>query len=357
MKLLYKTELAPFLSQSKEEVIAYAKRLVESHNATYYQMANELSHLMRRSHRHEEAVEIARMMFDDAPSVDRLNLYFVAVVDYGDIVSIRKLNDLTDDFLKKNNLPYQKHLFATWLKAANKILDDNMFQYVYSQVPVTEKNSNTYIISQFYVYKNRHSQYEDVCKHYDQLPPHIQNSTFVQRYYQNARTRLGYANEGASPVATPVDTSSTDVHFEKDAEKQIFIVYGGNPVNLSVIESLLKVSNIPFINLANEVKTGRTIIEAFEERASKTDFAIVLCTPENEGKDGIWYARQNVIFECGYFMAWLGRDNVCLLCQKDGKDLELPSDFGSVYQIYLDKGSWVNELSSALKSAGFAVAF
>lgn len=357
MKLLYKTELAPYLNQSKGEVIAYAKQLVASHNATCYQMANELSYLMRRSRRNEEAVEIARMMFEDAPSVDRLNLYFVAVVDCGDIASIRKLNDLTDAYLKENNLPYQKHLFATWLKAANKILDDTMFQYVYSQVPVSEKECNTYIISQFYVYKNRHSQYEDVCKHYEQLPPHVQNSTYVNRYYQNARARLGYSNDISTSTEVSMELVTPTTPATKVSEKQIFIVYGGNPVNLTVIETLLKASNIPFVNLANEVKTGRTIIEAFEEKASKTDYAIVLCTPENEGKGGVWYARQNVIFECGYFMAWLGRDNVCLLCQKDGKDLELPSDFSSVYQIYLDKGTWISELREALKTAGFTVTF
>lgn len=357
MKLLYKTELTPYLSQSKEDVIAYARRLVESHNATYHQMANELSYLMRRSRRLEEAVEIARMMFEDAPSVERLNLYFVAVVDYGDIASIRNLNELTDDFLKKNNLPYQKHLFATWLKAANKIQDDDMFQHVYGQVPISEKNSNTYIISQFYVYKNRHSQYEEVCKNYDQLPPHIQKSMYVKRYYQNARNRMGYFDD------TCDFSDFSDVSMESvkpvisEKEKKIFIIYGGNPVNLTVIETLLNASGIPFINLAKEVKTGRTIIEAFEEKASKADFAIVLCTPEDEGKDGTWYARQNVIFEYGYFMAWLGRDNVCLLCQKDGKDLRLPSDFNSIYQIFLDKGTWINELRDALKSAGFTVKF
>ena len=357
MKLLYEAELKPYLNRSKEEVISYGKQLVESRNATCYQKANELSYIMRRNNRWEEAVEVARMMFEDAPSVDRLNLYFVAVADHGGIANIKKLNDLAITYLEENGLPYQNHLFATWLKAANKILDDNMFQYVYSRVPVTEKENNTYIISQYYVYMNRHTRYDEVCEHYNRLPQRIQNSEYVRRYYENARRRLGYQND-TPVIRKDVDNNvSTVATTATNTEKQIFIVYGGNPVNLPVVETLLRASKIPFVNLASEVKTGRTIIEAFEEKASESDFAIVLCTPENEGKGDVWYARQNVIFEYGYFVARLGRENVCLLCQEDGKNLELPSDFSSIYRIYLDKGTWINELRDALKAAGFSVVF
>lgn len=370
MRLLYERELTPYLDQPKADVLAYANILVESHNATNYQMANELSYMMRRAQRLDESTEIARMMFEDMPSMERLNLYFVAVVDQGDIAAIRRLSDITDGYLKEHGGTYenQKHLFATWLKAANKILDDNMFQYVYSQVPMEAKNNNTYIISQYYVYKNRHTQYEDVCKHYEQLPSHVQNSFYVKRYYENARQRLGYSQNPniryrvsdstpASVVPSDVPTVSVSDSPKDDRQKKIFIVYGGNPVNLPVIKALLSVSGICVIDLSEQVKTGSTIIEAFEKEASDTDFAIVLFTPENEGINNVWYPRMNVVFEYGYFVARLGRNHVCMLRQDSGKNLDLPSDLGGIYHISLDKGTWITELSAALKSAGFNVNF
>jgi hypothetical protein len=46
-----------------------------------------------------------------------------------------------------------------------------------------------------------------------------------------------------------------------------------------------------------------------------------------------------------------------MLRQDSGKNLDLPSDLGGIYHISLDKGTWIAELSAALKSAGFNVNF
>ncbi len=367
MRYLYENELRKYVTQSKEDVLAFAETLVSSHNATSYQMANELSSMMRAERRHEEATEIARMMFEENPSLDRLNLYFVAAADQGDISRIQKLSKLTEQFLKDEGVTYQKHLFATWLKAANKILDDNMFQYVYSQVPAEEKQRNSYIISQYYVYRNRHSQYEEVCRHYDNLEPHIKNAFYVKRYYENARRRMGYPVPNPMEMTRAVDdiggntiSANSDeglVRQEDKKEKNVFVIYGGQPSELQYLEMMLTYNRVPYVILAKEVKTGETIIEAFERLASKADFAIALCTPEDEMKSGQWYVRQNVIFECGFFMARLGRKNVVLLNKHSNKEMVLPSDFSNIYQIAMDGNDWMNELSRALKAAGFSLAF
>ena len=365
MRYLYENELRKYMTQSKEDVLTYAETLVSSHNATSYQMANELSSMMRAERRYDEATEIARMMFEENPSLDQLNLYFVAVADQGDISRIQRLSALTEQFLKDERVTYQKHLFATWLKAANKILDDSMFQHVYSQVPAEEKQRNSYIISQYYVYRNRHSQYEDVCKHYDNLEPHIQNSLYVKRYYENARRRLGY------PVSNAVDTTravnviagnGVPAAFDKEPaqqkekkERTVFVIYGGQPSEIQYLKMMLDYNKVPYVILAKEVKTGETIIEAFERFASQADFAIALCTPEDEMKNGQWYVRQNVIFECGFFMARLGRKNVVLLNKRNNKEMELPSDFSNIYQIRMDNNDWMSELGCALKAAGFSL--
>ena len=360
---MYETELLPYVKAGREQVIAYAHALANSGNSNDYQRANELTYMMRKEGRFDEAVEIARIMYEAGQTLDRLNLYFVAVVDQGDVFKINELSRETERLLAAENAPYQKHLFATWLKAANKIVDSDLFMYIYNKIPDYEKVSNTYIISQYYVFLNRNARYEEVCEHYNRLPQHLQNATFVKRYYNNAQTRLGFNNPSAAPVSplaspnSPVPTKLAGTPDVTTNNKKVFLVYGGQPAYLPIIESLLKSNGIQVINLANEVKTGSTIIEAFEMQAGKADFAIVMCTPDNEAVNGVWYPRMNVVFEYGYFMAKLGRRNVCLLRQEDGKKLELPTDFNSIYQISMDKFSWVGELGSALRSAGFNVVF
>ena len=64
-------------------------------------------------------------------------------------------------------------------------------------------------------------------------------------------------------------------------------------------------------------------------------------------------ARQNVIFEFGYFIGKLGRKRVCALVKGD---VEKPSDYNGVLYIPLDNsGGWNNKLIRELKTAGIQV--
>lgn len=76
MRLLYEQELSRYLTQSFEEVIKFAESLVNSNNAINWQKANELSFLLRRNNRHDEAVEVSRMMFEKDQTVDKLKPIF-----------------------------------------------------------------------------------------------------------------------------------------------------------------------------------------------------------------------------------------------------------------------------------------
>lgn len=353
MKLFYKEELTPYLTQSREEILNFAAKLINSNNANNFQRANELSFLLRKSQNpmnRATAVDVSRMMFETTPTVSNLNLYFVAVVDNGDIAEVKNMDQKVIDFLSNNHLQYQRHLYATWLKGANLILDDVMFERIYAEIPSTEKTENPYIISQYYVYKNRQTAYNDVVQHYANLKPNVQNQSFVRQYYINACSKLGIDTGRTSPEKD--GTPSTPVS-RPTSGKKVFIVYGNDPVNLSVIKAFLNASNIAFVDLKEQANKGNTIIEKFESEAYTANYAIILCTPENKGENDTWYPRQNVIFEWGYFSAKLGRENVCLLYQENGKKLELPTDTLGIAYISMDKGSWTNEFRTALSEAGF----
>lgn len=380
MKALYEKDLTPYLGQTDTEILQFAKQLIESANAISWQKANELSFLLRRNNRHDMAVEISHMMFEKDPTVDKLNLYFVAVVDQGDIQEIRKLHTLVDNYVRQQKCVYQKHLFATWLKAANRILDDSMFQYIYHMVPSTEKVENSYIISQYYVYLNRHSRYKDVKEHFEsQLLPHVQNSKFVRRYYNNACTRLGYnfdytnidSNEQSQTPLVPLADFKQDT-FDNNTvattqKKRVFLVYGNHPSELSMIKYVLRTNNIDFTDLAESV-SGDTILSIFEAHASESRFAIVLLTPEDRvviksknassQEEVVYYPRQNVVLEWGYFLGRLGKENIAVLVQEQGRrlnrDFIVPSDMLGTKYISMSS-EWLPQLTERLRNSGFEV--
>lgn len=84
---------------------------------------------------------------------------------------------------------------------------------------------------------------------------------------------------------------------------------------------------------------------------------MALLTPDDagslQGKDISPRARQNIIFEMGFFVGRLGRGHVILL--KTG-EIEIPSDYTGVLYIELgDNDEWKKDLIKKLKNAGCEV--
>ena len=77
-------------------------------------------------------------------------------------------------------------------------------------------------------------------------------------------------------------------------------------------------------------------------------FAIVIMTPDDvgglAGEGQSYRARQNVIFEMGFFIGQLGLERVAALIV--GPDIEKPSDYdGVVYIAYDQRGGWKLDLA------------
>ena len=86
---------------------------------------------------------------------------------------------------------------------------------------------------------------------------------------------------------------------------------------------------------------------------------MVLLTADDVGKgkddpgDFKDRARQNVIFELGYFIGKLGRSRVCALYEEG---VEIPSDYQGVIFILLDpEERWKYDIVHELLAAGFDV--
>jgi CheY-like chemotaxis protein len=124
-------------------------------------------------------------------------------------------------------------------------------------------------------------------------------------------------------------------------EQRPFIVHGhDDKTKLEVKNYLQNVLRLPEpVILHEQPNLGKTLIEKFEEFASVTNLAFVILTPDDHptGPDANDVskrrARQNVIFELGFFLGVLGRCSGRVFLLYKGP-LELPSDLSGV--VYLD---------------------
>lgn len=139
--------------------------------------------------------------------------------------------------------------------------------------------------------------------------------------------------------------------------KRVFIVHGHDgEARESVARFLSKLGLEPVI-LHEQASRGRTIIEKVEAN-SDVGFAVVLLTADDEGRARGApalepRARQNVLLELGFFIARLGRENVCTF--KKG-EVEIPSDFAGVVWTDMDaSGAWRMELAKELQAAGHVI--
>ena len=145
---------------------------------------------------------------------------------------------------------------------------------------------------------------------------------------------------------------------EKGEPNRVFIVHGHDESAQNKAARFVEKLGFEAIILHEKASSGRTIVEKIEHY-SNVGFAIVLYTPDDVGNvksepDNLNVrARQNVVFEHGYLIGKLGRQNVSALV--DGK-LELPNDISGVVYISLDEGSaWQLQLAKEMKQSGYKI--
>ena len=138
----------------------------------------------------------------------------------------------------------------------------------------------------------------------------------------------------------------------------VFIVHGHDEASKHDVARFLQRVKLNPIILHEQANEGKTIIEKFEHH-SDVSYAIALLTPDDSAfskKSAETVndrARQNVIFELGYFLGKLGRKNVCALIKSK---VEIPSDYqGIVYIDYDEKNAWKFQIAKELRSAGFEI--
>jgi predicted nucleotide-binding protein len=117
--------------------------------------------------------------------------------------------------------------------------------------------------------------------------------------------------------------------------KKIFLVHGHDGELKEATARLVSKLNLEPVILHEQARQGRPIIENFSIHAKESGFAIVLLTADDIGSLGSVEqhaalqprARQNVVFEMGFFFGLLGQGRVCAIYDVG---VEMPSDLGGI---------------------------
>ena len=138
----------------------------------------------------------------------------------------------------------------------------------------------------------------------------------------------------------------------------VFIVHGHDDLAKSQTARFLQKIGLNPIILHEQPSSGKTIIEKIEEH-SNVGFGLVLYTACDIGanknqKDNLKNrARQNVVFEHGYLMGKIGRNNVCALLKGE---IEIPNDISGIVYVNMDEeDAWNLKIARELKRAGYAI--
>ena len=136
-------------------------------------------------------------------------------------------------------------------------------------------------------------------------------------------------------------------------KNNVFVVHGHDEGARESVARFLEKIGLTAIILREQPNQGRTTIEKFVDCAGEVGFAVVLLTPDDLGGAAatagqFLRARQNVIFELGYFVGSLGRGRACLLRKGE---VEIPSDlYGVVYTELDHADGWKLQLAKELRA-------
>lgn len=240
-----------------------------------------------------------------------------------EVLTTEQLEQLETDFYNWNDLT--KEILKQYFNRP-----DNEYYYKYSRI-------------------NTMSGFLDYTRGVDTDHPHYklnQTKSQIKNCLNELNQLIGKSeliDEDASlAVYAP---GAVDIKAVKTFYNIGFVVHGHNDAIKNEVARFIENDlKRKAIILHEQPNKGRTIIEKFEHHAN-VDFAVALWTADDIGKckseqDFNDRARQNVIFETGFFIGKLGRSNVVVLYENG---VEIPSDYQGVIFI-LFGGNWKDDL-------------
>jgi predicted nucleotide-binding protein len=156
----------------------------------------------------------------------------------------------------------------------------------------------------------------------------------------------------------PSSGKSTEKPETIEAGRRVFIVHGHDNEMKQTVARVIEKLGLEAVILHERPTGGLTVIEKLEKYGQYADYAVVLLSPDDEGREkGVQELasrpRQNVVFELGYFIGKLKRHRSCAIVKGT---LDITSDVSGVVYIPMDDGGgWKADLVAELRMAGFKV--
>lgn len=172
---------------------------------------------------------------------------------------------------------------------------------------------------------------------------------------RSLQERLGLFQEDQTvPVARSLEEGE-----DGNRGDAVFIVHGHAGREYEVEKCVRDLGLEPVI-LKEEPHGGIVaLIQKLQDYARRCGYAVVIYTADDEGRarfskgDPEPRARENVVFEFGYFLGDLGPERVTIL---QDPEVQIPSDFQGVGHYVLDvNGGWKAKLEMELRRAGLPV--
>lgn len=175
-----------------------------------------------------------------------------------------------------------------------------------------------------------------------------------EKNFENASSKLEILADNVEDYQEkPVEIKEKSVSIVDN--KKVFIVHGHDEKLKYEMSNWLRSLDLTPIILHLTANMGiKTIINKIQEN-SDVDCAIILMTADDLGrakeeKELKLRARQNVVFEAGYFLGKLGEKKVILLYDKG---LEAPGDLSGCVYIEADPyGGWKEQVRTEFKAMG-----
>jgi len=194
---------------------------------------------------------------------------------------------------------------------------------------------------------------------------YAERRTYISQQFTPLLDALEFGAPVPPPLSSPMTISKAPYVLPTGQtppvarnKRNVFIVHGRDNEAKQEVSRFIDSIGLKAIILHEQANSGMTIIEKIEHYAGEADFALVLYTPCDQGrgyhetkmhpKDR---ARQNVVFEHGYLMAKLGRENVCALVKGT---IETPNDISGVVYVPLE-GAWQKEIVKELRACGYTI--
>jgi len=174
----------------------------------------------------------------------------------------------------------------------------------------------------------------------------------------NLKSLLTRAELFKSQITNNTHTSTTSTPTKALSKTEVFIVHGHDEAAKTKTARFIDKLGLKPIILHEQASGSKTVIEKIETY-SNVGFGIILYTPcdtgakKEENPNFKNRARQNVVFEHGFLIGKIGRENVCALVKDE---IETPNDISGVVYVKMDEDdAWHLKIARELRNSGYEI--